>query len=168
MREASYLLVTLVVFLPVYFWARHAGNNELVVLSFPLGRTVASMFFIIIGNRYFRVPPLHPFSNMIIPFVAGPIVALVVRGAWNLLDLTNLASAKLTHLVAVWFSSDIDMSRLVAAVSILLIGGVYTLVFGLIAWYVPGLTREDKDQLIRFVPYGHKLLIKEAEPEDSA
>jgi hypothetical protein len=45
-----------------------------------------------------------------------------------------------------------------AFMTCILTGGVYTVGFAAAMWFLPGLTPSDREQLIRFIPGGHRFI----------
>lgn len=157
LREVSYTLLTVVVFLPIYFYARNQGDVKLLLLSFPIGRLVASLFFLVWANRYFKAPLLHPLSNMLLIVVAAPAAAFSVRFGWDASGLAPWVAQHLDGWLAAWTDRELSSARLVALGSVLASGGIYAILFGTVAFGLPGLTGSDRDQLVKFMPMGQRV-----------
>ena len=164
-QEITYQLATLAFFLAAAFLAHHYGaDDQTVVLTYPLAVSVGSLLFVVIANRFFRVPLLTPLSNaaprktgdkrgwtlwtvwtiwtrgMLLLIMAGPALAWAVRLAWDAMHL------------------DLPFTRWWAIVVLLILGLPYTGLFALAAWFLPGLTAHDKAQIVKFVPGAHRLV----------
>ena len=49
-------------------------------------------------------------------------------------------------------------ARTTLVIALIGTGILYTSLFSAAAWFLPGLRPQDKDQLVRFVPYGKQIL----------
>ncbi|MBI4556962.1 MAG: hypothetical protein HY706_05205, partial [Candidatus Hydrogenedentes bacterium] len=148
--EMVYQGLMVVMFLIFVNLATRYGDERSIVLSFPVALSIASVVFIALANRYFHAPQLCPLNAMFLPFLAAPFAAFWVRFGWNLLPLAG------------------EMTRWSAAGAVVALGAAYTAVFAALAWFLPGLTPKDKEQLVKFVPFGSHLLqrFKRPQPAD--
>ncbi len=140
-REISYQLATLGLFLGLFYLARRTGqDSQVVVMTFPLALSVASLGFIALANRFFRVFAFTPFHRMLLLCAAGPLLAWIVRMGW------------------LGVGGELPFTRWYAVVHLAALGIPYTGLFALAAWFLPGLTHGDKDQVLRFVPGAKRVL----------
>jgi hypothetical protein len=72
---------------------------------------------------------------------AGPAMAWALR---EMLPLPGVAEA----------------SRWDALALIVLMGVPYTALFSVATWFLPGLTRSDREQLVKFIPGGQRVMAK--------
>ena len=79
-------------------------------------------------------------NAVFLPVAAAFACGALLRIAWNLLPISA------------------SPTRLTAAAAVLAMGFLYTALFAPCAWFLPGLTPVDKDQLVRFIPYGRRIL----------
>ncbi len=141
LREISYHIITMAIFLAFFYYTRRTGQpGGIIVLSYPVGVGLGSLFFIVVANRFFRVFPLMPFHRMILLAASGPAAAWLLRAGWDGLGL------------------DFTVSRWTAMAAIIALGIPYTGLFSLAAWFLPGLTARDKAQILKFVPGAHGVL----------
>mgnify|MGYP006278365245 CR=1 FL=1 len=140
LREIVYQLVTLAAFAGIFYYARAIGSTRLLIMSYPIGLAVGSTVFLLMANPFFRCGLLNPLPRMGLLLLAGPGLAWPVRA------------------VAEWLGPAEAASRWVALGRIVIMGAPYTVLFALAAWFVPGLKRADKEQIIKFVPMGQWLM----------
>ena len=140
LRELSYHILTAILFLLFFGVAYTLRYGDMIlVLTFPLAVGAASLAFILVANRFFGVFALSPFHRMLLLAAAGPILAWAVRHAGHSPDVQ-------------------DLTRWTAALQIALLGIPYTILFALASWFVPGLTRSDKEQIVKFIPGGQRIM----------
>lgn len=135
--EMLYQGLTVALFLMLFGMARAVGNENLIILCFPTSLALASLGFLVLANRHFKAPVLCPFTTVLVPITAGPVAAALIRWAWDSLPLR------------------LSVTRWTCLLAVVCMGAVYTAVFAAVAWWGPGLTRRDKKQLLRFVPFVH-------------
>jgi len=140
LREIAYQLLTAALFLGFFFLMHRYGDRQFVVLTFPVALAIGAALFIYIANRFFRVSPVLPFDQTFPLILAGILLAWLTRTAWDAIPL------------------GLPFTRWPSLLAIACNGCVFTGLFALASWFLPGLTATDKDQLVRFVPYGHTIL----------
>lgn len=137
--EMAYQILAIPIYFALFNIAQRMQNEHLILLSFPIALSFASFVFIMLSNRYFKAPLLCPFSSTMALLVAAPLLAWLIRRGWQMVPL------------------DLPATRWAAVLEVGVLGTLYTILFGLAAWFLPGLTVADKDQLIRFVPMGRRI-----------
>ncbi len=150
MRETIYQFIILVVFLGSFYpLHEYWGNtsNELeesfrseLLLAWPIALSVGCLVFILMANRFFKASLFSPFNKMLPISLAAVALALGVHEGW----------------VALGFPA--PTGRWDAFMTCILTGGVYTVGFAAAMWFLPGLTPSDREQLIRFIPGGHRFI----------
>ncbi|MCP4641580.1 MAG: hypothetical protein GY851_14145 [bacterium] len=137
--ESLFHVATLSIFGVMFYIGQRTQDEQLIVLAFPAAITVASALFVLATNRYFKAPLLCPFNSIWPQIVAG------FGGAWGLRMLLRvLPVGEIT-------------SRWEMVIAVCAMGVVYTGLFAVAAWFLPGLTVTDKDQVLRFIPYGKRV-----------
>lgn len=119
----------------------HSFRAELL-LTWPLALSAGSLIFIVMANRFFKVPSFAPLNRLTLVIAAGALMAWGVNQGWLLLGLP------------------MPEGRWDGLVACLLTGGVYTLGFALCTWFLPGLTASDREQLLRFIPGASRFLAR--------
>jgi hypothetical protein len=147
--EIAYLVIAIGSFVAMmYFgsavaWASGIPGNypidPVLAAAWPLSLGGASLVFLLLANRFFRAPVLAPFEACWPTLAAAPLLAWIVSWAWRALALP-LPSAR-------WEALAYVIPTL----------GIYTILFALAAALLPGLSRADKEQIVRFVPGGWRL-----------
>ncbi|MCL4218569.1 MAG: hypothetical protein KJ052_16400, partial [Candidatus Hydrogenedentes bacterium] len=141
----------------------HIKIEHLVVLSFPVALMIASFCFILVANAHFKAPLLCPFSSSLVLLLATPAIAGALRMGWNASHL----EARLLAITQAMLPAQADVNRWTSLIAVLILGIAYSLIFAAAAWYLPGLTRKDKEQVLRFLPKGHLLANRLGRPEGS-
>ncbi len=157
-REIAYQLLTVVLFAALFFgwktqgrWSSIPGDfpiDPALVAAWPIALGTASLGFVLVANRFFRAPGFAPFSQSGLLLLVAPTLAYLVRAGWYALEPIEATS------------------RWPAFAVVLPTGALYTLLFFGALWCLPGLTREDRERLIRFVPGGHRFLKQTASAAD--
>jgi len=137
--EMVYQGAAVLLFLGLFWVTKTNDLDEYIVLTFPAGLALASIGFLVLANRYFGLPLFCPLNSVVFPCAMAPFLAWVVQHLWLGLPI-ELAASRWTDLLA--FGC---------------MGVVYSVLFGLAAWFGPGLTRLDKEQLVKFVPHGPRI-----------
>ena len=140
-REIFYQLVTLVGFFALFFLGQAWGNERIIILSYSGGLALGSIVFIAMSNPYFRSPYTSHLLRMVLLTALGPAFA------WGLRALVHLPDV-------------MQASRWDALGLIVLMGVPYTVLFSVAAWFVPGLTRTDREQIVKFIPGGQRIMAK--------
>lgn len=176
--EIAYQVFTIVLFVSFYAVAKaepdwlvnwledlpwHIKIEHLVVLSFPVALMIASFCFILVANAHFKAPLLCPFSSSLVLLLATPAIAGALRMGWNASHL----EARLLAITQAMLPAQADVNRWTSLIAVLILGIAYSLIFAAAAWYLPGLTRKDKEQVLRFLPKGHLLANRLGRPEGS-
>ncbi|MBN2309436.1 MAG: hypothetical protein JXR94_10725 [Candidatus Hydrogenedentes bacterium] len=138
--ETCFHITTLILFATVFAIGKAMQRPELIVLAFPVAIACASFVFLILANRHFKTPLLCPLTSAFLPIAASFAVAGIIRWGWSLTPFSE------------------EPSRWTIVIGVCCMGVVYTALFAPAAWFLPGLTLQDKDQLVRFVPYGRRVL----------
>jgi O-antigen/teichoic acid export membrane protein len=115
-------------------------RDSIIISTWPIALASASLIFIFIANNFFKAPAFAPFDTTAYPLLASLLIA------WS----THVLLNQVFH-----FSQ--FQSRWPAFVAILVTGMTYTVVSLPLIWRLPGLTAEDKQHLIAFVPGGRRL-----------
>ncbi len=110
-----------------------------LLLAMPVALAIASSVFLLGANRWFGARWAFPFNQAFLPIAGGILVAAGLRAA---VEFAPLAPAD---------------NRWVALGVVGVMGAVYSLAFLMLAWYLPGLTAKDKDQVVRLIPLGQAL-----------
>jgi len=110
------------------------------LLSMPAALASASAIFLGFANRRFGARIWFPFNIALAPIIGGLAVAALMRAA---VELAPIAP---------------EENRWLALTVVGVMGIVYTIAFAASAWFLPGLTAEDKDQVVRLVPFGKTVL----------
>ena len=137
--EMTYQVLAIPIYFGLFTLAQRMQNEHLILLSFPIALSIASALFIVLSNRYFKAPLLCPFSSTLALLIAAPLLAWLIRLGWRMVPL------------------ELPPTRWFAVLEVGILGTFYTILFSLAAWFLPGLTAADKDQLIRFVPMGRRI-----------
>lgn len=111
-------------------------NDWGVLLAMPVALALSSAVFLVLANRQFGTPALFPFGETLLPVLGGLVAAALLRGGLMLMPL------------------DASESRWLALGAVAVLGALYTVIYVLLGWYLPGLTPGDRDQLVRLAPYG--------------
>ena len=139
-REISYLMVNVVLFLGMYLAARQYENDYYVIATWPVARSISSLFFIVIANRFFKVNLFTPFFQTLPLLITIPLLAYGFR--W----VQDAAHLPITD------------SRWIALAYLFFSGLVYSVFCGLAAFFIPGLSHSDKERIARFLPGGSVLM----------
>ena len=115
-------------------------RDSIIIATWPIALASASLIFIFIANRFFRVPSFAPFNVTAYPLLAALLIA------WSTHVLLNMVM-DFSHFHSRW----------PAFGAILVTGVIYSLLSLPLIWRLPGLTAEDKQQLIAFLPGGQRL-----------
>lgn len=148
--EIVYQTLTVVLFGGLFYTALRYGAAQSeeysaiaewgVLLSMPIALAVASALFLGFANRRFGSRLAFPFNTTLAPVVGALLVAGLMRAA---VELAPIAP---------------ENNRWLALVVVGVMGIVYTIAFAALAWFLPGLTAQDKDQVVRLIPFGRTLL----------
>jgi O-antigen/teichoic acid export membrane protein len=139
-REMFYQFLSIVFFLGLYSWVKQYDNDNYVIASWPAARASASLIFVLMANRFFKVNFFTPFIQTLPLLVAIVLVAVILRWIQDSLGMPPVDS-RWTALAYLFFS-----------------GIVYSGFCGLAAFFVPGLNKSDKDRIARFLPGGSVLI----------
>lgn len=179
-QEFAYLLLTAVIFLGLFVltqigrvyltagWTLPAYSLEAriaeiatpvhldphiwtILLAFPVALALASLIFVIMSNAYFRVPLACPFDWTLLPAAALVAAAFAIRALWDLLPGALFEAV----LPFKW-----DQAFAPTLLSVLLLGGSFAMAFCAITIYMPGLSRKEKEQLLRFLPFGQAVALR--------
>ena len=142
-REIVYQVLGVGLFLGLFAsgltWGTAIDATWLPLLAQPAALGTASLVFIVLANRFFQERATQPLGE-----VAWPMLA-AVAGAWGI----RLVCASV---FAVADENRIGLIALVGGMGVL-----YTGLFALAAWFLPGLTYRDKEQLVKFLPIGERI-----------
>lgn len=142
LREILYQLLTAAVFCALYFFLATPGNDHAMIAAWPAALGIASAAFIVLANRYFHVNAATPCRQTFLLLLAAPGFAALIRAAWDFLAPFDTES------------------RWTALAAIALTGAVYAPLFAAAAFLAPGLTPNDRLQLLRVMPGGLRLAEK--------
>jgi hypothetical protein len=92
------------------------------------------------SNQFFRVPLIAPFERMLPLALAGVALSWGIHELWFALGLPS------------------PVGRWEALLVCGITGSVYTALFAVASWVLPGLTETDREQLIRFLPGARRFL----------
>lgn len=147
--EIVYLVIAIGTFVGLMYlggpvdWASGIPGNypidPAMAAAWPLSLGGASLVFLLLANRFFRAPLLAPFEACWPTLVAAPLLAWCVSWVWR--------AAALPLPTGRWEALGYVIPTL----------GAYTAMFVLAAAFLPGLSRSDKEQIVRFVPGGWRL-----------
>jgi len=138
LRESIYHIITIVLFLVFFHTARLTGQGDYVqVQTYSLALALGSLVFIFSTNRYFSARLLTPFQTMMPIILAGPLLAIATRWAF---DNINPGLPFENRWSAILITG--------------IIGTAYTGVFAIAAWYLPGVERNERDQFLKIIPGG--------------
>lgn len=147
-RETFYHILTAALFFGLFYPLMRADANGAldprIAATWPAALGAASFTFILIGNRFFQVPLLTPFREMGPLLLATAIIGAALRLGWEALPVPEPAS------------------RWPALVAMFATGVPFVGLFALASFLLPGLTGEDREQLVRFVPGGGRFLSRRA------
>jgi len=139
-REMLYQALTLLLFVLFFFAAHeHGFESRVVVMSYPLALSLASLLFIGLANRFFGVPMCTPFCRLALLIAVAPLLAYLLRIGWLALPMA--------HSTGRWW----------ALGELVILGIPYTLFFALASWYLPGLSEADKEQILKFIPGARRM-----------
>jgi len=139
-REMAYQLLVIVIFLSLFYFAIKTDDNRYIAVTWPIARGGASLVFLMMANRFFKVKFFTPFFQTLPLLIA---IALSAYGLRSILD---------------WAHLPLPESRWVAFSYMLVTGIVYSGFCGLAAFFVPGLSQADKERIARFLPGGSILI----------
>ena len=147
--EIVYQTLTVVLFSGFIYVALHyqatipAADDQRaewgLLLSMPVALAIASAVFLVLSNRRFGSPWWFPFNTTLLPIIGGLAVAGILRAV---VEFAPISPAE---------------NRWVALPVVGVLGVLYSVAFAALAWYLPGLTSEDKNQVVRLVPIGASL-----------
>lgn len=150
MRETIYQSLIFVVFIGVFYpLHQYWGNTSTeamvsfrdeMLLTWPLALVFGSMVFIFMANRFFGSSLFTPFNSMVWIILASALLAGGVHEAWFALGLPE------------------PTGRWEAFLACMVTGGIYSVLFAIAVWFLPGLRETDREQLRRFIPGGHRFL----------
>ena len=147
-REMLYQVLTAVFFLGLYLWFRQYDNPLYIIASWPVARGTASLIFVAMTNHFFKTPLLTPFAQTFSIIIGTLALAYAVRFGWDLLPF------------------GIPTTRWPAFALVLGMGIVYSMLFFVLAWRLPGLTPSDKERILKFAPIGRRLFPVKSQVED--
>jgi O-antigen/teichoic acid export membrane protein len=139
-REMLYQVLTAVFFFGLYLVFRHYDDPRYIIASWPVARGTASLIFVAMTNRFFKTDLLTPFRQTIFLMVGTLALAYAVRIGWDALPFGT------------------PSTRWPAFALMLGMGIVYSILFFVMAWFLPGLTPSDKERILKFVPMGRRFV----------
>jgi O-antigen/teichoic acid export membrane protein len=158
-REMAYQVLTVVMFLAMFYPLMHAWSPDALkdpstldprlVATWPLALGAASLFFIVIANRFFKVSLWAPFGETGFLLISVCGLAWLTRFGWDAIGMGA------------------PLSRWPAFFSIVCTGTLYTVLCGFAAFLLPGLTPGDREQVIRFLPGGSRALARRSARQDT-
>jgi hypothetical protein len=150
MRETIYQACIGILYLgSFYLLLQYWGNTSTDVensfraelfLTWPFALAAGSLLFTVLANQYFRTSWFSPHDSMLPLILASIALAWGVHTGWLALGLHE------------------PHGRWDAFAVCVITGGIYSIGFAAAAWFLPGLTRSDREQLIRFIPGAGKLV----------
>ena len=111
-----------------------AQLNPKWVATWPIALAIGSLLFLLLSNRFFKISLLAPFNKVSLPLLCAPLCSWLVRYGWDTLQLP------------------IGLTRWPALLEVGATGILYSMLYLPAVWFLPGLTKEDKKQIIRFIP----------------
>lgn len=138
--ESCFHVTTLTLFGAAFYFGRQQGHPELILLAFPVAIGVAAIVYIMLGNRHFGAPIHSPFGSMFLLIAVACGLAMFLR---FLLGMASLGPGD---------------PRQTVVVALICMGILYTGLYAVAVWFLPGLKPQDKDQLVRLMPYGSRIL----------
>lgn len=151
-REMLYQILTVIMFLAMFYPMMHLLSPDALkdpstldprlVATWPLALGAASLFFIFIANHFFKVPIWAPFGETGLLLLSACALAWGTREGWD------------------WLGYGDPQSRWPAFASIVCTGTIYTALFVGAAYVLPGLTPSDREQFLRFLPGGSRIIAR--------
>jgi O-antigen/teichoic acid export membrane protein len=145
--EMSYQILTIVVAVVLLSITERLGGGEAVVYMFPLALLLASLYFIAVSNKYFRIHWVEPFRSVGLLMLLSPVLTWALRWVWNRLPL------------------GLEEGRLSSLFAFVGMGCVYAVLYAFGVWFLPGLDQGEKEQLLIMVPYGKRVKTWFARPK---
>jgi O-antigen/teichoic acid export membrane protein len=139
-REMFYQILSIVFFLGLYFWVKPFENDQYIIATWPIARGAASLIFVMMANRFFKVNFFTPFIQTLPILIAIPGISFALR--W----------------IQDWMNLPFPESRWAAFSYLLLSGLLYSMICALASLVVPGLKNSDKMRIAHFLPGGSILV----------
>jgi O-antigen/teichoic acid export membrane protein len=150
-KEIAYQIIAIAIFACLFLYAWRSGNQPLMIQSYPIAIGIGSFIFLVLANRYFKAPTFCPFDLTLLP-------AFITLGvAWGMRALWDASPVDLAAAFIGWLPIGLEDERWPSFVAIGLLGSVYTVIYTIVIFALPGLSAKEKDQLLRFIPYGQRI-----------